>query len=51
MALQLARARPVFADLEGGHRNPEHFSRQFADDAAALRQAARRRRAARGPAS
>jgi integrase len=33
LALQLARDDAlVFGDLEGGHRNPEHVSRQFARD-------------------
>ena len=35
MALQLARDDAlVFGDIEGGHRNPEHVSRQFARDLA-----------------
>jgi integrase len=33
LALQLARDDAlVFGDIEGGHRNPEHVSRQFARD-------------------
>ena len=33
LALQLARDDAlVFGDLEGGHRNPEHVSRQFGRD-------------------
>jgi len=33
MALQLAAPGSlVFRDIEGGHRNPEHVSRQFGRD-------------------
>jgi hypothetical protein len=32
MAVQLAAPGSlVFGDIEGGHRNPEHVSRQFGD--------------------
>ena len=52
MALQLARDDPlVFADQEGRHLQPEHFSRTFAD---ALRRCAKQlaaRGAARDPAA
>ena len=40
MALQLARPDAlVFGDIEGGHRNPEHVSRQFTRDVARCRNA------------
>jgi integrase len=40
MALQLARDDAlVFGDIEGGHRNPEHTSRQFVGEAARCRKA------------
>ena len=40
MALPLARpAALVFGDIEGGHRNPEHVSRQFVRDVERCRQA------------
>jgi integrase len=40
MALQLARDDSlVFGDIEGGHRNPEHTSRQFVAEVARCRKA------------
>lgn len=40
LALQLARDDAlIFGDIEGGHRNPEHVSRQFVADVARCRKA------------